>query len=182
MICPACGHHNIDGNDWCDTCSESLTAVPPRRPAKALMERRIESTPLSTLNPAIPVCVGPSAPVGWVLELLAARNIGCVLIIENRTLLGIFSERDALMKIGTELGELAGQPVSRFMTASPNTLGPGDSIAFAINHMAVGGFRHIPITESDQPVGIISIRDVLRYVTQQFPEILAESTISSEKD
>ena len=46
------------------------------------------------------------------------------------------------------------------------------ALAFALNRMAVGDFRHIPIEQDERPVGIISVRDVLGYLAGKFPEIL----------
>jgi CBS domain-containing protein len=137
------------------------------------MEENVETRTLADLNPAPPVCVPPTARVGEVVRLLAEKNIGCVLVVWCDALVGIFSERDALMKIGTRFDELADNPIRHFMTPAPETLSPDDTIAFGLNRMAVGDFRHIPIEEDEHPVGIVSIRDLLRYVTEQFPECLA---------
>lgn len=175
MYCPSCGCENLDGEDFCKTCSESLTDVQPRPARKSGMERRLESETLLALRPAPPVCVSPTTTMADALRLLAEKNIGCVLVVWCDALVGIFSERDALMKIGSRFPEVMKEPVRHYMTPAPDTLEEDESIAFAVNRMAVGDFRHIPIEENEKPVGIVSVRDVLRYVSEQFPEILTQS-------
>jgi CBS domain-containing protein len=167
--CPTCGQPNIDGADTCDACSESLTTVQSRR-GRTKIERRIESETLATLNPHVPVCVGPDEAVARAVRLLAEKNIGCVLVVEGGKLVGIFSERDVLMKIGNRYSDCADLPVRDFMTPNPETLGPQDSIAFALNRMAVGDYRHVPIEKDGRPAGVVSVRDLLGYIAQQCPE------------
>lgn len=129
---------------------------------------------LAVLRPGEPVAVDPSEPVGNVLALLAERNIGSALIVQDDTLLGIFTERDALMKIGVDLAAAAGRPVEEFMTPAPETLLSTDPIAFALNRMAVGGYRHIPIEKDGRATGVVSAHDVLGYITRRVPELLHE--------
>jgi CBS domain-containing protein len=95
------------------------------------------------------------------------NKIGSVLIIEDEKLVGIFSERDVVNRIGIECDSLRKQPISDFMTPSPGTLEAGNKIIFAVHKMAIGGYRHVPIVEGDRPVGVISIRDILRYAEEQ---------------
>jgi CBS domain-containing protein len=55
------------------------------------------------------------------------------------------------------------------MTADPATLGIDDAIVYALNKMGVGGFRHVPLVDDDKrPVGIISVRHIVRYVVDFF--------------
>jgi CBS domain-containing protein len=109
-----------------------------------------------------------------VLALLARRDIGCALVVRDDTLLGIITERDVLMKIGVNLDEYGGRPVEEFMTPAPETLLATDPIAFALNRMAVGWYRHVPIEKDGKPTGVISARDVLGYLTRRVPELLHE--------
>jgi CBS domain-containing protein len=55
------------------------------------------------------------------------------------------------------------------MTPDPVSLSEDDTLAYAVNKMSVGGYRHIPITRDGKPVGIISVRDLLRYLSKLFP-------------
>lgn len=60
-------------------------------------------------------------------------------------------------------------PVKSVMTPNPETLEPEDSIAFALNKMSVGGYRHIPIVDGAKPVGVLSVRDVVDFLVDLFP-------------
>lgn len=172
MRCPLCGFDNIDGVDSCDACQTSLVDEPVARQKRTPLEARLARDPLADLKPAHPFVVDPSDTVGEVVALLARRNIGCALVVHEGRLVGIFTERDVLMKIGADLGEVGQRPVREFMTPSPETLLYTDPLAFALNRMAVGDYRHIPIEKDGKPSGIISVRDVLAYITRKFPEVL----------
>jgi CBS domain-containing protein len=112
--------------------------------------------------------VTPETPVSEVLAAMAAKHIGCVLIEENANLLGVFSERDALNKVSLDQKNLS-RPVGDFMTASPATATKSDSIGFVLQAMDLGGYRHLPIVNSANiAVGIISSRDILRFLAVKF--------------
>jgi CBS domain-containing protein len=105
-------------------------------------------------------------PVRDVLKLLVDRSIGCVLVVDGGKLAGIFSERDALLRLNVDAQALGHEPVSKYMTSPVESLGLEDRIAFSLHKMDIGGYRHIPILGEDgQPCGVISIRDILRYMT-----------------
>ena len=55
--------------------------------------------------------------------------------------------------------------MSQFMTSPVETLDLDDRIAFALHRMDVGGYRHLPILQDDRVMGILSVRDILDYVT-----------------
>ncbi len=82
---------------------------------------------------------------------------------------GIFSERDLLTKVGERYNEVKSRPVSDFMTADPETLGPDATVAFALNRMDVGDFRHIPIVREGRPESVVSVRDLLCYLSDRYP-------------
>jgi CBS domain-containing protein len=171
MKCPYCGQVNLPGADLCEDCAQPLADLEVGKSVKCGVEQAIESTPLAILKPVAPVTVPPSEKVGRVVQLLAERNIGCVLVVWCDALIGIFSERDVLMKLGARVHEHADQPIRHYMTPAPEKLTADDTIAFALNRMSVGDFRHIPIEAGERPEGIISVRDLLAYVTDHFPEI-----------
>lgn len=176
MKCPDCGHVNIAGADLCEACSQPLVSLEAPAEPKTHIEESIQTDPLSRLRLVKPVTVSPSTTVGEVIQLLAEKNIGCVLVVWVDALVGIFSERDALLRIGCRLDDVANQPIRHYMTPAPETLTAQDTIAFALNRMAIGDFRHIPIEEDEKPVAITSVRDVLGYLTEQFPEILSKAS------
>ena len=96
-------------------------------------------------------------------------------------MIGIFSERDALRK-GLYKGG-GDSPVREFMTANPDCLTPEDPIALAMNRMGVGGYRHVPLVDSShRPVGMIVMRDVVRYILLYFPAEALNVPPHSEHD
>ena len=163
-ICPDCGFDNIDGEEWCEKCEQPLVETAGPRPASEV-ERRILRDTIHRLAPREPVLVPPDMPVGQVLKLLVERQIGCAVVVAERKVAGIFTERDALVKLNVRAAELRGRPVSEFMTRSVETLELGDRIAFALQKMDVGGYRHIPILHQGSVMGIISVRRILNYIT-----------------
>src|SRR5690606_2859335 len=119
--------------------------------------------------PRPPLTVAPETPVGDVLKRMVAEGIGCAAIVDGeRRLLGLFTERDALLRPNVDAAKLAAKPVSAPMTKNPATLRARDKIAFALHRMNVGGFRHIPILDDDERlVGVISVRGILQYLTER---------------
>jgi len=166
IICPYCDAENIEGADECEQCNETLTdlniRVPATRVEADLLRDRIER-----LWPKSPSTVSPDTPVGDVLKKMVGETIGCVMVVDGGNLVGIFSERDALMKLNTDAAKFASRPISQFMTVDPVTLETNDKIAFALHKMNVGGYRHVPILFEGKLVGVISIRDILRYLTER---------------
>ena len=80
-------------------------------------------------------------------------------------MVGVFSERDALRRIGVDVADHADAPVSEFMTPNPQSLDADAKIAFAVRMMNLGGYRHIPVlNDNGQPTGVISVRDILDYL------------------
>jgi CBS domain-containing protein len=136
--------------------------VPATNVEADLLRDRIER-----LWPKSPSTVPPTMTVGEVLKKMVDETIGCVMVVEGGKLVGIFSERDALMKLNTEAAKFFDRPISQFMTPDPVTLETNDRIAFALHKMNVGGYRHVPILFQGKLAGVISIRDILRYLTER---------------
>ena len=127
-----------------------------------LLRDRIER-----LWPKSPSKVSPDTTVAVVLKKMVDERIGCVMVVDNDKLVGIFSERDALMKLNVDAAKFLSRPISQFMTTDPVTLETNDKIAFALHKMNLGGYRHVPILFHGKLVGVISIRDILRYLTDR---------------
>src|SRR5438477_10477753 len=100
-------------------------------------------------------------------RIILEHSAGCQLVVTNNQLVGIITERDLLLKL--EQGDLD-RPVSQLMTPDPEVLGLADPIAYALNKMSVGGFRHIPLVDATgRPVGIVSVKDIVDYIVDFFP-------------
>ena len=87
------------------------------------------------------------------------RRVGAVVVTEGDRLVGIVTERDVLRAVAT--GGVEG-PVSDAMTRSPETIGPDESAGQAAALMIHGGFRHLPVVDGGDVVGMVSIRDLVR--------------------
>lgn len=164
-LCPSCGATNIEGVDNCELCGQSLTDLAANTTVSVL-EQQLVSEEIRALKPTTPIVVAPTATVREVIQLMVDKSIGCVLIVEDGKLVGVFSERDVLLKLNVDYEQFLDQPVSDFMTPDPQTLVADSKIAFAVQRMDLGGYRHLPIVESDGTlIGMISVRDILNYLT-----------------
>jgi CBS domain-containing protein len=164
--CPNCGHANIEGVDECDACGLSLVEL-TKPQASSSLEQAISKDVIERLHPRDPLVVESQAPVAMVIKLLYDHRVGCAIVVDDGQIVGIFSERDALMRLGPDLETRGDRPIAEFMTPNPETLRRNDRIAFALRQMDQGGYRHMPIVDDDDRIGgVISVRDVLRYVTE----------------
>jgi CBS domain-containing protein len=96
----------------------------------------------------------------------------CVLVMRGSQLAGIFTSRDFLNRVAAVRADPAALVLGDVMTATPRTLRPRDPVAFAINWMAVEGFRNVPIVDDDGEVlGVLTVWDVMRHLEAIFEEI-----------
>jgi len=122
---------------------------------------------LQSLSPRKPLIVGLKTPVRDVIELMKDNSFGCVVVTEKDALVGIISERDVLTKVVGGHLDVSKTTAGEIMTREPEYLWQDDEIAFAVNRMHVGGFRHIPLLDlKGAPTGVISVRDVLSYIVE----------------
>jgi len=167
MICPFCGHDNISGDDVCAECGQSLIGVAE---TDSLLVESISNHAVSVLNPARPLVVEPTVALRDAVQHMAGASIGCLLVVESGSLIGIITERDVLNKISDDASNLD-VDVREFMTPDPITIRSQDSIAYALHAMVLGGYRHMPIVdENSTPAGIISVRDILRFLCIRFAD------------
>jgi CBS domain-containing protein len=95
---------------------------------------------------------------------MADRRVGAILVVEGDHLAGILTERDVLRAVARGIDE--GTTAADWMTRDPETLEPDESTEHAAVLMIHGGFRHLPVTEKDEVVGMLSIRDLMRVVLE----------------
>lgn len=95
-------------------------------------------------------------------RLMAEKRIGALLIVEGKSIIGIFTERDILTKVLAPALDPDTTPLSRVMVANPLTIRADKPLSHALQMMAEGGFRHVPVVDDDGiPVGMVSARDAL---------------------
>tara|TARA_B100001250_G_C19761234_1_gene772538 strand:+ start:335 stop:886 length:552 start_codon:yes stop_codon:yes gene_type:complete len=103
------------------------------------------------------------------LKQLQQKKQNCLLVVDNESLIGILTERDVLLKVTGKGFDLDLVTVEEFMTEDPEHLTPEDPLAYALNKMHIGGFRHVPIVDDDlKPVGLISISDIITTIADYF--------------
>ena len=96
----------------------------------------------------------------------------CVLVMHDDQLAGIFTGRDFLNRVAAKGSDPATTELASVMTRGPRTLKPDDPVAFAINWMAIEGYRHIPIVDDDGDVlGVLTVWEVMRHLGAMFEEI-----------
>lgn len=95
-------------------------------------------------------------------RVMAEKKIGALLIVENSRIAGIFTERDALNKVLAGGLDPDSTQVSQVMVRDPQTIRADKPLAYALQFMADGGFRHVPVVDGDgAPLGMVSARDAL---------------------
>ena len=138
-------------------------------PAARTLDGASLAEPISLLQPVAPVCAEVGTTIGEIVRLMQEHRIGCVLIVSERKLAGIFTERDLLLKVVGSVHDLDATSVDDFMTSAPEAMRSIDTIAFALNKMSLGGFRHIPVVDdTGTPVGIVSVKDIVDYIADFF--------------
>ena len=169
--CPACGHENIDGADYCEECSADLFDIGlPESTYQGLGQELINQS-IMDLEPELDVTVSPEDTVQEVTRTMSDRSAGAVMVLFRGELVGIFTERDFLTKIADEYDALASRPIREFMTPNPEYLQPHHSIAMGLNCMAVKKYRHVPILKEDKSVVCIRVRDVLKFLVKRFAQL-----------
>jgi len=110
--------------------------------------------------------------VSRAFEEMSREAHDCVLVMRDGKLAGIFTSRDFVNRIAAVRADPAKVLLGDVMTAMPRTLRPRDPVAFAINWMAVEGFRNVPIVDdSGQLRGVLTVWDVMRHLEAIFDDI-----------
>ena len=121
---------------------------------------------LAVLKPKVPIEVDEWSSVGRAIRQMNQHNIGCLLVTDaDDRLVGIFTEKDVLLRVAGQVDNLAEATVMDYMTRDPLALKADLPIANALHLMSVHGFRHLPLVDDEhRPTGIISFRDVVGYL------------------
>ena len=108
--------------------------------------------------------VPPDARVFDALKLMAEKNVGALVVAEGGRLAGIISERDYARKV-ILLGKSSHDiPVREIMTGKVVTVQPGQTVEDCMALMTEKRIRHLPVTEGEQLIGILSIGDLVKEV------------------
>jgi CBS domain-containing protein len=132
------------------------------------LARILKIDSVQRLNPAPPLQVEPHQPVDEAVTLMRQENVGCVLVCQDKRIVGIFTERDLMQRV-LAIGKPLHLPVGQFMTPNPVTVHPRDPIAAAVRRMEEGGYRHLPVVnENGRPVGMLSVKRIVHYLVEHF--------------
>jgi CBS domain-containing protein len=110
--------------------------------------------------------VDPSDTIGETAQKMVERGVSSAVVSDYGTLIGIVTERDLTRAVAGRVHTSEAR-VREWMTSDPITLGPGASADEAAKIMLDNGFRHVPIVDEGRAVGIVSIRDVARWSTEE---------------
>jgi len=163
------------GNDYDDltAADEEYFASPAGRSRR--FDVGLLREPVTVLHNRTPLVFAGNDSASKAMGAMQAEHRGCVLITEDGTLRGrvrgIFTERDVLRRVIDGGRNPAQLTLGEIMTREPECLDSQASIAWALNKMEVGGFRHVPaVDESGRPQLVISVRDIVAFLVAAFPE------------
>ncbi|MCC6273886.1 MAG: CBS domain-containing protein [Deltaproteobacteria bacterium] len=113
--------------------------------------------------------VPPDLPLGEVVRRMQERRTGCAIVVSGKKVMGIFTERDALIR-GLLANVAPETPIQKLMTPKPKVLDREDTLAVAIRLMHDGKYRHMPVVNAKREfLGIVSVRDIVFYLSENFP-------------
>ena len=168
MICPSCGHENIEGTDRCENCLSSFRDLDvPRAENTSGLARSVMEDDLRRLHQEGTLFVSPETLAREVVRRMKEAQTGCALVLDGNQLKGIFTEHDVLCKMTGAAGVAVDVAVKTLMSPNPEILRETDSIAAALNKMSLGRYRHLPIIKKDGGYSVASIKSVLNYIAQE---------------
>jgi CBS domain-containing protein len=133
------------------------------------LARNLKVESVSRLHLPPPLCLGPEDSVEEAVARMQQQQVGYVLLCRRDQLVGIFTERDLLRRVLAPGLDLSIR-LEACMTPSPVTVSPTEPIAAAVRRMVEGGYRHLPVVDSDgRPLGVLSVNGVIRYLVGHFP-------------
>ncbi len=119
----------------------------------------------------------PDTSVAEAARRMRKNSVGAVMVVaEDGRLAGIFTERDALFRVIAESRDPHTTRLAAVMTRDPRTIAPDRPFAHALLMMYDGGFRHVPVVEHGQPIGMVSARDALGPELEEFDSQIEQRT------
>jgi CBS domain-containing protein len=141
-----------------------------------IVDKKFLSQSVGALNPPEPILVSEDDSIKHTLSVLKDNKIGCVVVTDTQgKVVGIFSERDVILKVTLSDIDIENSSISDVMTKSPHTEQMTTTIAFTLNMMSEGGYRHVPIVDDENyPVGMISVKNIIDYIVRGLNKSLVE--------
>ena len=116
------------------------------------------------------VSVPPTDSVLDACRLMRDKRVGCVLVVEDGRVAGVFTERDLLTRVVPAELPSATTPVSRVMTKDVQSVGADEPVERVFELLSARRFRHVPIVEDGRPVGMVSLSDFAGILREVFSE------------
>ncbi|OGA42077.1 MAG: hypothetical protein A3G24_05070 [Betaproteobacteria bacterium RIFCSPLOWO2_12_FULL_62_13] len=110
----------------------------------------------------------PETTVSQAADLMARRKVGAVMVVEHQSLIGIFTERDAVFRVMAQGRDPQTTRLAEVMTTAPQTVDPDKSFGYALLLMHEKGFRHMPVVENGKLIGVVSARNALDPDLEEF--------------
>jgi CBS domain-containing protein len=111
--------------------------------------------------------IAPEAMVYDAIKLMAQRNVGALMVLENNRLVGIISERDYTRKVILQGKSSKETAVREIMTQELVTAEPNDNIGECMRIMTERRVRHLPVLEGSKLIGVVSIGDLLKLLISE---------------
>jgi CBS domain-containing protein len=110
----------------------------------------------------------PETLVSKAAKLMADKNVGAVMVVEDERLVGIFTERDIVFRVVAQGLDARTTRLADVMTPAPDTVDPDKSFGYALLIMHERGFRHLPVIKDSKIVGIVSSRSAMDPELEEF--------------
>ena len=141
------------------------------------VETQFLAQAVEVLDPPPPITLLQTVSVREAVQCLQKNKIGCVLAVDDDgRLTGVFSERDVVSRVILKDIDIDKLSLADVMTKNPRTEKITTTVAFILQQMSDGGFRHLPLMdEDDYPIGIVSVKDVLDFIKLELISQLIKS-------
>jgi CBS domain-containing protein len=110
----------------------------------------------------------PKTLVSKAAKLMADKNVGAVMVVEDERLVGIFTERDIVFRVVAQGLDARTTRLADVMTPAPETVDPDKPFGYALLIMHEKGFRHLPVIRDSKLVGIVSSRSAMDPELEEF--------------
>jgi CBS domain-containing protein len=146
----------------------------PKERRRIRFDAELIRAPVTALPVRDALVLSSQATVTEAMRAMQREHRGCVLVTDDGSrqskLIGIFTERDVLFRIVDRGKNPATLPLAEVMTPDPEVLPETSSVAFVLNKMSIGGFRHVPVVDQEhRPRFVVAVRDVVEYLVEAFP-------------
>ena len=156
------------------------------RCANVDLELNLTTESVELASPLPPLCIAPETPIRDVFERLKGEGRGSVLVCRDGALVGIFTERDALRLMASQItagsktqgGKTQGggdldAAVETVMVRNPATIDATATVADAVERMSAGGYRRLPIVDRQRrPLGVVQVSGIVHYLAEHFPKTI----------